>query len=176
MAQKPWTTKAFKPLDMSAIPGYPHNMPPKFEKWLPKFSGNDVTTIEEHLDNFWACFQLHPIPDEEEDVVLRLFSATFVEDARKWYNNLPDKGIKTWDDFHKVFMKIWGAKGDPNLLLLQLNEMKKKENETVKEFDARFERLLRQILDEIIPKKPLSPSFISMPTQDSLGLCLKTSI
>jgi hypothetical protein len=40
-------------------------------------------------------------------------------------------------------MKRWGTKGDPNMLLLQLSEMKKKENETVKEFDTRFERLLQ---------------------------------
>jgi len=69
---------------------------------------------------------------------MRLFFATFVDDSRKRY---------------KVFMKIWGTKGDPNMLLLQLSEMKKKENETVKEFDTRFERLLQQILDNIIPKK-----------------------
>jgi hypothetical protein len=93
MAQRPWTSNAFKHLDMFVIPGYPHNMPPKFEKWFPKFSGNDVTTVEEDLDNFWACFQLHPISDEEEDVVLRIFSATFVDDTRKWYNNISDKGI-----------------------------------------------------------------------------------
>jgi hypothetical protein len=60
MAQKPWVANVFKPLDMSAILGYPHAMPQKFEKWLPKFSGNDVTTVEEHLDNFWGCFQTHP--------------------------------------------------------------------------------------------------------------------
>jgi hypothetical protein len=45
MAQKQWVSNIFKPLDMSAIPGYPRQMPPKFEKWLPKFSGNDVTTV-----------------------------------------------------------------------------------------------------------------------------------
>jgi hypothetical protein len=52
MAQKPWVANVFKPSDMSAIPGYPRNMPQKLEKWLPKFSSNDVTSAEEHLDNF----------------------------------------------------------------------------------------------------------------------------
>jgi hypothetical protein len=37
MAQQPWVTNAFKPLDMSTIQGYPHAMPQKFDKWLPKF-------------------------------------------------------------------------------------------------------------------------------------------
>jgi hypothetical protein len=121
----------------------------------PKFFGNDVTTVEEHLDNFWACFQTHSLNNDDEDIVMRLFSATFVEDARRWYNSLPDKSIKTWDSFHKVFIKIWGTKGDPNMLL-QLSEMKNKENETVKEFDTRFERLLQQIPDNISPKDDLS--------------------
>jgi hypothetical protein len=39
------------------------------------------------------------------------------------------------------FLKIWGTKQDLNLLLLQLVEMKNKENEIVKEFDVKFEKL-----------------------------------
>jgi hypothetical protein len=74
---------------------------------------------------------------------------TIVEDYRRWYNSLPDKSNKTWDALHKVFIKIWGTKGDPNMLLLQFSEMKNKENEIVKEFDTIFETLLQQIPDNI---------------------------
>jgi hypothetical protein len=42
---------------------------------------------------------------------------------------------------------------DPRLLLVQFNEMKRKENESVKEFDTRFENLLKQIPDDISPKE-----------------------
>ena len=83
MAQNPWVSNVFKALNMFAIRGYPCNMPRKFEKWLPKFSGNDVTTVEEHVDNFWCCFQTHTISDDAEDVVMKFFSATFVEDTRR---------------------------------------------------------------------------------------------
>jgi hypothetical protein len=38
------------------------------------------------------------------------------------------------------------------MLMIQFNEIKKKENESVKEFDTRFENLLKQIPDNIIPK------------------------
>jgi hypothetical protein len=123
---------------------------------LPKFSGNDVTIAEEHLDNLWACFQNHTINDDVEDVVMKLFSATFVEDARRWYNSLPSKGIKNWDAFEEAFMKRWGTKEDPNMLLLRLSEMRKKENETVKEFDTRFEKLLQQIPSNLCPGKRTS--------------------
>jgi hypothetical protein len=131
MAQRPWVTNAFKPLDMFAIQGYPHTMPQKFDKWLPKFSGNNVITVEEHIDNFYACFQIHPLNNDDEDVVMKLFVASLVEDARKWYNNLLDKSIKTWEAFHDTFMKRWDTKRDSRLLLVQFNEMKK-ENESIK--------------------------------------------
>jgi hypothetical protein len=138
MAQRPWVTNAFKPLDMFAIQGYPHTMPQKFDKWLPKFSGNNVIIVEDHIYNFYACFQIQPLNNDDEDVVMKLFVASLVEDARKWYNNLLDKSIKTWEAFHDTFMKRWDTKRDSQLLLVQFNEMKK-ENESIKEFDTRFE-------------------------------------
>jgi hypothetical protein len=62
--QRQWSSSLFKPLDMSAIPGYPRQMPPKYEKWLPKFTGTDAISVEEHMSNFWAFFQLHPVSDD----------------------------------------------------------------------------------------------------------------
>jgi hypothetical protein len=56
MDQKQWVSNIFKTLGMSSISGYTQKMPPKFEKWLPKFPGNDVTTAKEHMDNIWAFF------------------------------------------------------------------------------------------------------------------------
>jgi hypothetical protein len=73
---------------------------------------------EEHLDKFWAFFQLNLVSDDAEDVVMKLFSSTFTDDARRWYNSLPRKIIKTWDQFEETFLKRWGAKEDPNLLLM----------------------------------------------------------
>jgi len=49
-------------------------------------------------------------------------------------------------------MKRWGIKKDGRLLLMQFNEMKKKENESVKVIDTRFENLLKQIPGDISPK------------------------
>jgi hypothetical protein len=63
---------SFQPLDMSAIPGYARKMPPKYEKWLPKFTGTDAINAEEHMSNFWAFFQLHPVSDDAEDLVMNV--------------------------------------------------------------------------------------------------------
>jgi hypothetical protein len=100
-----WSSKLFKPLDMTTIPGYPRQMPPKYEKWFPKFTGNDVINIEDHMSNFWAFFQLHPISDDAEYLAMKLFSATLHDGTRRWYNGLPDGGIKTMDRLEEVFLK-----------------------------------------------------------------------
>jgi hypothetical protein len=54
--QRQWSYTLFKPLDMSAIPGYPRQMPPKYDKWLPKFTATDAISAEENMSNFWAFF------------------------------------------------------------------------------------------------------------------------
>ena len=51
-----WDPGNFKPLDMNEIPGYPRQMPPRYENWLPIFTGNDGVIVEDHMDNFWLSF------------------------------------------------------------------------------------------------------------------------
>ena len=47
-----WDPRNFTPLDMSKIPGYPRKMPPKYEKWLPRFTGSDGERPDYHMSNF----------------------------------------------------------------------------------------------------------------------------
>jgi hypothetical protein len=143
--QRQWSSNLFKPLDMIAIPGYPRQMPPKYEKWLPKFIGTDAISVEEHMSNFWEFFQLHPISDDAEDLVMKLFSATLLDASRRWYNSLPDGSIKTMDKLEEAFLKRWSIKEDPNMMLTKLNTLWKQENETIREFHTRFETLLQKI-------------------------------
>jgi hypothetical protein len=103
---------------MSSIPGYPRQMPPKYEKWLPKFTGTDAISAEEHMSNFWAFFQLLHASDDAEDLVMKLFSATLLDASRHWYLSLPDGGIKTMDKLEEAFLKRWSIKEDPNMLLV----------------------------------------------------------
>jgi hypothetical protein len=103
-------------------------MPPKCEKWLPKFTGTDAISAEENISNFWAFFQLHPVSDDVEDLVMKLFSTTLFDASRRWYLILPDGGIKTMEKLEEYFLKMWSIKEDPNMLLTQLNSVWKHEN------------------------------------------------
>jgi hypothetical protein len=134
-----WDPGNFKPLDMSKISGYPQQMPPRYEKWLPIFIGNDGVIAGDHMDNFWALIQLHPISDDAEDLAMKLFSATLHGNARKWYDNLPDASITSMNQLEETFLNKWNIKiEDICMLIKRLEFMKQTENETVKEFHTRF--------------------------------------
>jgi hypothetical protein len=96
--------------------GYPHDVHERFHKWLPKFPVNNVIYVEDHVDTFYACFQNHLINNDDEDVIMKLFSSYLVENARKWYNKLLDMSIKTCKYFHNTFMKRWEKKRIVGLL------------------------------------------------------------
>jgi hypothetical protein len=67
-----------KPLHMSKILGYPRKMPPKYEKWLPRFTGSDGKRVDHHMSDFWAFFKLHPISDDDEDLEMKLYLPLFM--------------------------------------------------------------------------------------------------
>jgi hypothetical protein len=80
--QRQWSSTLFKPLDMLSILGYPRKMPPKYEKWLPKFTGIDAISAKKHMSRFWVFFQLHPISVDVEDLFMKLFFATLYDASR----------------------------------------------------------------------------------------------
>jgi hypothetical protein len=101
---------------------------------------------EDHMVIFWVFFQLHPINDDAEDLVMKLFSATLHGNARKWYDSLPDASIASMDQLKETFLTRWNIKiEDIHMLIKRLEYMKQTQRETIKEFHTRFENLLHQI-------------------------------
>ena len=148
-----WGPGNFKPLDMNEIMGYPWQMPPRYENWLPRFTGNDGIRVEDHMDNFWAFFQIHLISDDAGDLEMKLFSTTLHGIARKWYDDIPNASITYMDQLEEKFLEKWVIKLEyMNMLIKILEYMKQTKNEYVKEFHTKFENLLQQIPRSHHPK------------------------
>ena len=95
------------------------------------------------MSDFWAFFQFHPISDDAEDLVMKRLYATLHGNARKWYDDLPVASITSMDQLEETFLKRWGMKlEDIQTLLKGLGYAKQTENETVWDFQDRFEKLL----------------------------------
>ena len=141
-----WDPGSYIPLDMSEIPGYPREMPPRYESFLPRFHGTDEDCPKSHMRRFWKFFRHFPVDDEAEDLVMKLFSASLHGEARRWYNDLPAASINFMDLFEKNFLAKWTMKiEDIQSLLKELEGMRQTEFEIVRAFCARFQKLLYQI-------------------------------
>jgi hypothetical protein len=149
-----WDPGNYKPLDMSDIPGYPQQMPFEYINLLPGFCGGDRERADYHMINFWNFFLSYPVDDYAEDVVMKLFSATFSYNAKEWYDNLPEASIKTMEQFEKKILERWGIQQqDIPLLLQELERIKQAEDETVEYFQIKFENMLYQIPESHHPEE-----------------------
>jgi hypothetical protein len=102
-----WDPGNLKPLYMSEM-GYPRQMPPRYTNWLCICTGNDGVRAEDHMDNFWAFFQLHPISVDAKYLAMNFFSATLHGNTRKWYEDLPNARITSMDQLEKKLSREMG--------------------------------------------------------------------
>jgi hypothetical protein len=110
-------------------------MASKYEKWLPRFTGSDGERDDFHMSDFWAFFQLHPISDDVEDLVMKLFSATLYGNTREWYGNIPNASITVMEQLEETFLNNWGMKLENiQTLLKELEYAKKTKDETFWDF------------------------------------------
>jgi hypothetical protein len=96
-------------LDIKNIPRSPQKLPKDFKEWLPNFSGEDLTTPEDHL--YFSLCNLKSY-DQHEDILMKLFAYTFVGNSKDWFDSISLGTIVDWDLFQQRFTKIFGKKRD----------------------------------------------------------------
>jgi hypothetical protein len=67
---------------------------------------------------------------EHEDVAMKLLASSLDEDAKKWFRSILDNHLQLYQAFTNFLKKRWTKKKDNGMLLMQFNQIKKKENET----------------------------------------------
>jgi hypothetical protein len=87
---------------MKKIPRSPQKIPRDFKEGLPNFSGDDLITIEDHLDAFLCTLEPY---DQHEFVRMRLFSYTLVERDKEWYDSIFEEQSQVGISFKNVFPK-----------------------------------------------------------------------
>jgi hypothetical protein len=124
---------------MSTIHGYPNTMPKESNKWFLKFPGNNVVTIEDHLYIMGRYMDNAGI--EHVYIAMILFTSSLTEEALDWFRGLRDNHLTSYEASANLFKSRWSTKKDGGTLGAQFSQIKKKENETLKEFNTRFDRL-----------------------------------
>jgi hypothetical protein len=118
-------------------------------KYMPKFTGEEDITFEEHLAAFYSYAENLNI--ENEDVCMRVFVQSLDGEARKWFRGLTlgsIVGIEALDDF---FLRQWGDKKDFMYYIIDFGSLKRKVGESVSNFSKIFNKMYNKIPVEINP-------------------------
>ena len=88
-------------------------------------------------------------------------------EARKWYKNLPENSILSYQALEYSFKDKWEDKKNPKKYLSQYHSMRRRESESIPEFFDRFMKTYNAILAQFKPP-------LVLPTSNMLKL-LKVS-
>ena len=113
------------------------------------FNGSLAIPIEEHIESVWNYMDAYGA--EAEDVYMVALESSLEGDARGWFDRLPPGSVDGYDTFTKKLVEDWLSKPDNRFLLNQLFEVKKKENETIHEFNVRFGKLVSNVPQDLRP-------------------------
>lgn len=124
-------------------------MPTKTLRWLPRFYGDDVITVGDHVEALEKAFRDNEII--HEDIAMKLLANSLDDNAYRWFYGLINNAITRYDYFVKKMRGKWDCKYDDNFLLYQLYDVKKKDNKDIQEFNIRFNKILEKIADNVKP-------------------------
>jgi ribonuclease HI len=140
-----------RPLNFAAIQGSPHQVPEKAIDKLPTFQGNNAISAKSHIISFQRCVDVYCRGHDEEDVKMTLFAYSLEGDAAEWFTDFPAAKFSTLDEILDEFRKRWGDHKEHRFQLAALHTIQKKENETMVEFNTRFNNIVKSLHKDIKP-------------------------
>jgi hypothetical protein len=123
---------------------------PKFKEHLPRFSGNNTISTNEHLVVFSNAF--HNIGANDNDTCMHLFVKSLEGKVTIDFFDLPPKILTTWEELVYWFKSTYGQSKSPNEQLREYNNISYRDGETIKSFNLRFTKLYNQIPELIRPQ------------------------
>jgi ribonuclease HI len=165
---RPWLDQ-----DVVAVPGPQHPLPKHPEKWLTKFDPDSKRTAEDHIMKFMLDIRLRNV--EHEDVVCRLFPYTFEGNASTWYFSQQPRTITSWEKFESIFLEKFGDGKPPEVLVMDLSNLKMNAKEKVKDFNQRFLTLKNRIPTDSMPAESLVIAYYTKALHQSIAIWVKRS-
>jgi hypothetical protein len=114
-------------------------MPASLEK-MPLFHGDNAIGAKEQWDAFidhiitlGVCYF---------DMIYKNNSLSLKKYARKWFIALPNNSITSFEACQNIFFNRWLENKDRLFLFNSLNNIKINENDTIDEFNNRFDNIV----------------------------------
>jgi hypothetical protein len=165
---RPWLDQ-----DVVAVLGPQHLLPKHPEKWLTKFDPDSKQVAEDHIMKFMLDIRLRNV--EHEDVVYRLFPYTFEGNASTWYFSQQPRTIASWEKFESIFLEKFGDGKPPEVLVMDLSNLKMNAKEKVKDFNQRFLTLKNRIPTDSMPAESLVIAYYTKALHQNIAIWVKRS-
>jgi len=94
-------------------------------------------------------YELHEI--DAENVAMRLFVQTLVDDVRKWFRGFPATSITTLAELQRQFLNRWEVKKNPLQILAEYEQIKQNVGELIQDYCVRFNVVYNDISDHLKP-------------------------
>jgi hypothetical protein len=165
---RPWLDQ-----DAVAVLRPQHPLPKHPEKWLTKFDPDSKQIAEDHIKKFMLDIRLCNV--EHEYVVCRLFPYTFEGNASTWYFSQQPRTIVSWDKFESIFLEKFRDGKPPEVLVMDLSNLKMNAKEKVKDFNQRFLTLKNRIPADSMPAESLVIAYYTKALHQSIAIWVKRS-
>lgn len=116
-------TEHIRQFYFSRIMTCPHPIPNEVRTLISKFTGRNAITREAHCKAFDIVMEDLCLP--YEDVKMKLFMQSLVEDARDWFIILPNASISSLVEFKRLFLEQYGDQNSPEFALHKIISIKK---------------------------------------------------
>jgi hypothetical protein len=137
--------------NLAAIQGAPHNVLEKAIDKLPIFHGNNAISVRSHIASFDKCLLKYCKGHNEEDVKMTLFVFSLEGDVGEWFSDFPANKFSTLNSILDEFRKRWGDSKEHRFQLGALTTSHKNENETVLEFNTKFNSVVKGLHQDVKP-------------------------
>jgi len=121
----------------------------EYQKYMPKFTGTEGVTVEEHLEAFYSYADNLDI--SENDVWMRVFVQSLDGEARKWFRGLPQGSITDIEALDDAILKQWGDNKDLLYYHTEFGNLKREKGESLPDFNKRFNKMYGKIPAEVKP-------------------------
>jgi len=126
-----------------------HDMPQGYDHKIQLFGVEGDVTAHHHLNRINDQLDLWEM--DHDDVKMRILAQSLSGKVKKWFRALPTGSIPNFAAFEGSFLAKWEEKQNPLQFLTQYNNLKRKSNENIPEFSARFLKSYESIPDEFMP-------------------------
>lgn len=122
-----------------------------------KLRGNGKVHPDEHIIAFIIACGV--IGVEYEDIYVRIFVETLQDNAATWFYHLPARTITNWTTMTTEFERCFKPVKDVHALLAQLSHIKKGPHEPMRDFLAKFNKLINKIPQDTRPVDQIQKFF-----------------